>query len=138
MQQHYTIYKESDGNGESGDYEYSYGSDNIEGWDKLPLHCIVVPVHLQLLLSKSFFVRGGIESTWLTNYEAVNEKPEFNWTLGFGSQKYKLKWSVNYIRGFKDQGFGNKTIEADGHYIGSINRNNMLQLNLSYPIWQFK
>ena len=130
MQQHYVVYT---GNG--GVYD-PYA--NIEGWDKLPMHYIVVPVHLQMLLTKSFFVRGGIESTWLTNYSAVNEKPEFNWTLGFGSQKHKLKWSVNYIKGFKDQGFGDKTIKADGHYNGSINRNNMLQLNLSYPIWQIK
>lgn len=130
MQQHYVVYT---GNG--GVYD-PYA--NIEGWDKLPMHYIVVPAHLQILLSKSFFIRGGIESTWLLNYKVVNEKPEFNWTLGFGSQKHKLKWSVNYIKGFKDQGFGNKTTEADGHYKGSINRNNMFQLNLSYPIWKTK
>lgn len=132
MQQHYVVYS-----GTSGGYD-PYGSSNIEGWDKLPMHYIVVPVHLQMLLSKSFFIRGGIESTWLMNYEAVNEKPEYNWTFGFGSQKHKLKWSVNYIKGFKDQGFGDRTMKADGHFFGSINRNNMLQLNLSYPIWQKK
>lgn len=138
MQQHYVVYPEN-----GGGYSENGGSNpdsgyiiTTEGWDKLPLHYIVVPVHLQLLITKSFFIRGGIESTWLMNYEAVNEKPEYNWTLGLGSQKYKLKWSVNYIKGFKDQGFGNGTLEADGHYRGSINRNNMLQLNLSYPIWQ--
>ncbi|MDP3913042.1 MAG: hypothetical protein Q8R96_04810 [Bacteroidota bacterium] len=138
MQQHYVIYKGGGGYTEnSGGYDPNvYESDNIEGWDKFPLHYIVVPVHLQMLLSKSLFVMGGIESTWLTNYEAVNEKPEFNWTIGFGSQKHKLNWSVNYIKGFKDQGFGDIEIKADGHYRGSINRNNMLQLNLSYPIWQ--
>lgn len=130
MQQHYKVYKESGGS------VNPYESNNIEGWDKLPLHYIVLPLHLQILISKSFFIRGGIESTWLINYVAVNEKPEYNWTLGFGSQKHKLKWSVNYIKGFKDQGFGDRTLEADGHFSGSINRNNMLQLNLSYPIWQ--
>jgi len=132
MQQHYVVYYAN-----SNGYD-PYGSTRIEGWDKLPLHYIVVPIHLQMLLSKSFFVRGGIESTWLTNYKVVNEKPEFNWTLGFGSQKHKLKWSINYIKGFKDQGFGDRILEADGHYKGSINRNNMLQLTLSYPIWQKK
>jgi len=143
MQQHYVNYPEVEsGNSENiGGYSH-YGSETgwtkIEGWDKLPMHYIVVPVHLQMLLTKSFFIRGGIESTWLLNYEAVNEKPEYNWTIGFGSQKYKLKWSLNYIKGFKDQGFGSRTMEADGHYIGSINRNYMLQLNLSYPIWQKK
>jgi hypothetical protein len=134
MQQHYVVYS-----GNSGSYDpYGYGPTSIEGWDKLPMHYVVVPVHLQMLLSKSFFIRGGIESTWLMNYEAVNEKPEYNWTIGLGSQKHKLKWSVNYIKGFKDQGFGDRTLNPDGHYNGSINRNNMLQLNLSYPIWQKK
>ncbi len=134
MQQHYVVYSGNDGNYSP----YGYGSANVEGWDKLPMHYIIIPIHLQMLLSKSFFIRGGIESTWLMNYEAVNEKPEYNWTLGFGSQKHKLKWSVNYIKGFKDQGFGDRTMKADGHFNGSINRNNMLQLSLSYPIWQIK
>ncbi len=131
MQQHYSVYTGSD------DPVTGY-SVSVQGWDKLPMHYVVVPIHLKMLLSKSFFIRGGIESTWLTNYEVVNEKPEFNWVIGLGSQKYKLKWSLNYIRGFKEQGFGDKTIEADGHYKGSINRNNMLQLQLSYPIGQLK
>ncbi len=132
MQQSYKIYP-AIGSG------YGYPSSLItEGWDKFPLHYIVIPLHLQLLLSKRFFIRGGIESTWLTNYEIVNEKPEFNWTIGFGSTKHKLSWSVNYIRGFKDQGFGNKTLAADNHYKGSIYRNNMLQLSLLYPLWQKK
>lgn len=134
MKQHYVVYSGNDG----GYDPNGYVSNKIEGWDKLPMHYIVVPVHLQMLLSKSFFVKGGIETTWLMNYEAVNEKPEFNWTIGFGSQKHKLKWSVNYIKGFKDQGFGDRTMKADGHFFGSINRNNMLQLSLSYPIWQIK
>lgn len=132
MQQHYVVYYAN-----SRGYD-PYGSTRIEGWDKLPLHYIVVPIHLQMLLSKSLFVRGGIESTWLTNYKIVNESPEFNWTIGFGSQKHKLKWSINYIKGFKDQSFGNITTEAIGRYKGSSNRNNMFQLSLSYPIWQIK
>ena len=134
MQQHYVVYNYS----ETVSSGNPYGTNNVEGWDKLPMHYIVVPLHLQLLLSKSFFIRGGIETTWLTNYKVVNEKPEFNWTVGIGSQKHKLKWSVNYIKGFKDQGFGDRTMKADGHFFGSINRNQMLQLNLSYPIWQMK
>lgn len=131
MQQHYSVYSGFD------DPDTGY-SVYVKGWNRLPLHYVVAPVHLQMLLSKNFFVKGGIESTWLTNYEIVNEKPEFNWTVGFGSQRYKLKWSVNYIRGFKEQGFIDKTIKAEGYYNGSINRNNMLQLQLSYPIGQLK
>ncbi|MBN2820348.1 MAG: hypothetical protein JXP36_15345 [Bacteroidales bacterium] len=149
MQQHYVVYPETS-NGYYpygyGDYypyvydnsPYGYGTDKIEGWDKLPMHYFVVPVHLKMLLTKNYFIKGGIETTWLTNYEVVNEKPEFNWSIGLGSQKYKLKWSLNYISGFKEQGFGDKTMEADGHYKGSINKNNMLQLQLSYPIGRLK
>ena len=141
MRQFYTVYSDNTGGYSPYGYGYSpygYGSFSVEGWDKLPMHYIVVPLHLQMLLTKSFFIRGGIESTWLLNYKVVNKKPEFNWTLGFGSQKHRLKWSINYIKGFKDQGFGNRTMEVDGHYKGSINRNHMLQLSLSYPIWQKK
>jgi hypothetical protein len=130
MQQHYLVYT-----GSNAPVGYPI---NAEGWDKVPMHYVVIPVHLKILLSKNFFVKGGVESTWLLNYEVVNQKPEFNWVIGFGSQKYKLKWSVNYIRGFKEQGFGDKQIKPDGHYNGSINRNNMLQLQLSYPIGQLK
>jgi len=135
MKQYYQVFDNTGGNYGGGT---GYSSSLIEGWDKLPMHSIVVPIHLRLHLTKSLFIRGGIESAWLLNYEMMNEKPEFNWTLGFGSDKHKLSWSVNYIKGFKDQGFGNSTPEADGHYKGSIYRNNMLQLSLSYPIWQKK
>ncbi|WP_297101562.1 hypothetical protein [uncultured Draconibacterium sp.] len=130
MQQHYSVY--------TGTNDPNGYAINAEGWNKLPMHYVVVPIHLKVLLSKNFFVKGGIESTWLLNYEIVNEKPEFNWIVGFGSQKYKLKWSVNYIRGFKEQGFLHKNIEPEGYYKGSINRNNMLQLQLSYPLGQLK
>lgn len=128
MKQHWAVYSEVDKN----------YTKTAEGWDKLPMHYIVIPVHLQLLASRYFFIRGGIEATWLTNYDTVNEKPEYNWILGFGSQKHKLKWSINYIKGFKDQGFSNWNPETNGQSDGSINRNYMLQLNLSYPIWQKK
>jgi hypothetical protein len=142
MQQHHPItnygssYGAYDGYAYSSDPEYVYENYYTpnDGWDKLPMHYIVVPVHLQLLLTKSFFVVGGVESTWLMNYQVVNEKPEYNWTIGFGSQKYRLKWSVSYVKGFKDQGFGDKTIEPEGYNIVSINRNIMLQLSLSCPI----
>lgn len=135
MQQHYIISTETGGSGYSNGNGYS---QSVGGWDKLPLHHLVVPLHLQLLIGRSFFLRTGVESTWLLNYDVANEKPEFNWTFGFGSQRHKLKWSVDYIKGFKDQGFVNKNPEPDGHFKGSINRNNMIQLSLSYPIWQEK
>ena len=138
MQYRYTIYS-----GAGGYTEYPLSNSDQEfvsttGWDKFNMNYLVVPVHLQLLLTKSYFVRGGIEAAWLTKYEAVNEKPEYNWTVGIGSQKHKLNWSVNYIRGLKDQGFGFRKMETDGHYKGAIYRNNMIQLSLAYPLWQLK
>ena len=137
MQQHYVIYPE---NGESN-YNSEY-TITTEGWRKYGLDYFVVPVHLQLLYSKYAFIRGGIEASWLTNYNVGRKKTEYNWTVGIGSQKHKLKWSVNYIRGFKEVGFMNGLYEIE---IGNVKyksatayRNQMLQLNLSYPIWQKK
>jgi hypothetical protein len=135
MQQRYDTYTGAGGYSQYPDAKPDQEFMSITGWDKLKMNYLVVPVHLQLLLTKGYFIRGGVEAAWLTNYSVVNEKPEYNWTAGLGSQKHKLKWSVNYIRGFKDQGFGNKTMEADGHYKGAIYRNNMIQVGLSYPLW---
>jgi len=144
MQQHYTIYTGgsdygiSGGNGGYAGYDDS-SITNIEGWEKYSLHYVVLPLHLQLLAGKYLFIKGGIEASWLTNYDTGNE-PEYNWTAGFGSQKHKLKWSVNYIRGFKDVGFSNGlyTLE-DGKYLSATAyQNQMLQLSLSYPIWHKK
>jgi hypothetical protein len=135
MQQHYTM-PYTGGSGYEGN-EYGFVT-NDEGWKEYPLHYVVVPVHLQLLTGRYFFLRGGIEASWLTNYDSRNKKSEYNWTAGFGSQKYKLKWSVNYIRGFKGVGFFNGLYEIDNgkYFSGTFYRNQMLQLDLSYPIWQ--
>lgn len=140
MQQYYVIrdYTTPGYNGGQGDY--GYGNNSVEGWGKYSLNYIVVPFHLQLRYSKTHFIRGGIESTWLTNYDAANKNPEYNWTVGWGSQKHKLKWSLNYIRGFKEVAFYNG---VQVYEIGNVKypsvtfyRNQMLQLSLSYPIWQ--
>lgn len=140
MQQHYTIYS---GAGGYSDYK-DPGSISEQpfvsksGWDKFPMNYFVIPVCMKFNLMNHLYVSGGIEAAWLTNYNVVNEKPEFNEILGIGSHKHKLNWSVNYIRGIKDQGFGNNSMEADGHYKGAIYRNNMIQLKLSYPIWRLE
>jgi hypothetical protein len=135
MQQHYVIYPENGGSNYNTGYTIT-----TEGWGKYGLDYFVVPVHLQLLYRKYAFIRGGIEASWLTNYNVGRKKTEYNWTVGIGSQKHKLKWSVNYIRGFKEVGFMNGLYEIE---IGNVKyksatayRNQMLQLNLSYPIWQ--
>ena len=123
-----------------GDYDGSspYSPETVQGWKTFPLHYVVVPLHLQYLAYKDLFVRGGIEASWLTNYDTGKDKTEWNWTLGFGSQHHKLKWSVNYIRGFKDVGFANNLFTVDGMRSATAYRNNMLQLSLSYPLWHKK
>jgi len=136
MQQHYTMPQTINGYG-----VYGYTSTpSEEGWEKYDLHYVVLPIHLQLLTGKYFFIRGGIEASWIANYDTGNKKTEYNWTTGFGSQKHKLKWSVNYIRGFKEVGFVNGLYEIEnGKYRSATGyHNQMLQLNLSYPIWQKK
>ena len=142
MQQYYAFYKDPvpGDTGGGGSYGGGYMDNKVEGWGKYSLHYVVVPVHLQLRIGQSHFIRGGIESTWLTNYDTGIKKTEYNWTVGWGRQKHKLKWSVNYIRGFKNVGFYNGIYEME---FGNVKypsvtayRNNTLQLNLSYPIWQ--
>lgn len=135
MQQHYTMPYTDGGSG-----AYGYSTPRDEGWKKYDLHYVVLPVHLQLLYSKYAFIRGGIEASWLTNYNPGNKKTEYNWTVGIGNQRYKLKWSVNYIHGLKKVGFMNGLYEMEnGKYkSGTVYKNQMLQLSLSYPIWQKK
>ncbi len=139
MQQHYTMpYTESGG---VGGYDYP-NQGREEGWKKYNLSYIVLPVHLQLLTGKYFFVSSGIEASWLTNFEVGKKKTEYNWMAGFGSQRHKLKWSVNYIRGFREVSFANGLYEevfGNAKYkSATAYRNQMLQLSLSYPIWQKK
>ncbi len=142
LKEYYDISPNAGGYGDYGSYGgYDYGTNYVydyeltSGWKTYTLHYIVVPVHLQYLVRKNLFVRGGIEASWLTNYDTGKDKTEWNWTLGFGSHQHKLKWSINYIRGFKDVGFANNLFTLDGMRSATAYRNNMLQLSLSYPLW---
>ena len=119
------------------DYIYSGSSQfGTEGWKKIPLNYIVLPVHLNYLLYKSIFARGGIEASFLTNNGTPNEKTGFNWTVGVGCRKYKVKGSVNYVRRFKDEAFTNVIYFLNGDPYNPVYRNNMIQLSLSYPLWE--
>jgi len=138
MKEFYDIGSSVYGGYEGSDGSSPYSPETVQGWKTFPLHYVVVPVHLQYPVYKDLFVRGGIEASWLTNYDTGNDKTEWNWTLGFGSQYHKLKWSVNYIRGFKDAGFANNLFTVYGMRSATSYRNNMLQLSLSYPLWQKK
>ena len=140
LKEYYDISPNTGGYGGYGGYSGSspYSPETVQGWKTFPLHYVVVPLHLQYLAYKDLFVRGGIEASWLTNYDTGKDKTEWNWTLGFGSRQNKLKWSVNYIRGFKDVGFANNLFTMEGMRSATAYRNNMLQLSLSYPIWHKK
>jgi hypothetical protein len=82
MQQHYTKpYPEN-----SGDGGYEYPQQREEDWKKYNLSYIVLPVHLQLLTGKYFFVRGGIEASWLTNYWVGKKKPNTTGRRGLAAK----------------------------------------------------
>ena len=125
-------------------YGYNYGytfsnSGEIEGWKEYSLDYVVVPIHLKFDIHKIYFLCGGLEASWLTNFKTGNDNTELNWTIGFGVRKNKLKWTINYIRGFKDVAFVNNLwIRSDGLQSATGYRNNMLQLSLSYPLWMKK
>lgn len=102
--------------------------------DKFPQHYFVIPLKIQFSPIPKFFLETGIESAWLLNYDVVFEKPEHNWLLGAGYQfSPKLKSSLSYRQGFKDQGFGGHR-EGEG-YIQEVYKNRMLVLNVSYAIF---
>ncbi len=102
-------------------------------WTKFNQSYLVIPVKLQYPVSRHYFVETGVDISWLLNYKHVNEKPEFDWVVGFGSKQHRLQWSVNYKQGFDWQGFG----ELDGtNHVGQVFRNRMLVVNLSYPLWK--
>lgn len=116
-------------------YDFS-SSGKISGWKNYHLSYIVLPFRLNYTIYKGLFVCGGIEASWLTNYDAGRDKTEYNWLLGVGCRKYKIKWSLNYIRGFKDAGFANELYTISEMCSKTVYQNNMLQVYLSYPLWQ--
>lgn len=124
-------------NGNYGSYSpYGYGYGNggfVYRWEKFPHHYFRIPLKMRVTTRKGFFVQSGIEAGWLLNYDSENEKPEYNWAIGLGSSKHKLDWSLDYIQGFKEQGFGKIT---NGVTSATIYKNRMLQLSFSYPLWE--
>lgn len=125
-------------------YGYGYGftftnSGKIQGWKGYPLDYVVVPLHLNFDIRKFLFLSGGIEASRLTNFDTGNDKIEWNWIVGFGSLLNRLKWSLNFIRGFKSVAFANNLwTRSDGLQSATAYQNNMIQVSLSYPIWKKK
>lgn len=142
-----------------------YGEDGFWGYgDEDPMyenihrnykqHYFVLPIKINYLLTEKLFIEAGIETAWILNYgnvkadqlsndanapyhNSVNEKPEFDWIVGCGyNLSPKLKASVNYTQGFKEQGMG--SIKSLDDSFGQLYRNRMLMLNLSYSIFDLK
>ncbi len=116
---------------------YTGGSYDYGSWKTFPQHYLVVPLKFKYTLKNNFFITSGVDASWLLNYDTVNEKPECNWLVGFGSKIGDLQWTVNYTEGFSKQAFGNFYDGSDiyGEVQGLKNR--MLSVNLSYPLWKF-
>jgi hypothetical protein len=135
--------------------EYGGGGEGGNGYETegrtYKLHYFVLPIKLSYLLSKKLSVEAGIETAWILNYNIVkadqltngkthnhvNEKPEFDWIVGLGyNLSPRLKASLNYVQGFKEQGMG--TIKPNGDSYGQIYKNRTLMLTLSYSIFSVK
>lgn len=109
---------------------YGYDTSHNE-WDSFPQNYIVIPLKLKYCFGQLVFVESGLEASRLLNYKYVTEDTEFNWLVGVGCSKYRLQFALEYVQGFKDQGFGDV---EDYPELGEFFRNRMLVLNLSYPI----
>lgn len=131
MQEFKEYYSNSDGGSPYGGGSWVVDSS----WEKFPQHYLMIPVKLRISSKKGLFVQSGIETSWLLNYEIVNEKPEYSWSVGFGNKKHKLFWTLEYVRAFKQQGFAEKN---NGEYRGSGYRSRELRLSLSYPLFVSK
>jgi len=120
---------------ESGDGSTLTGYDfyNYKRW------YVVAPVNIRFSWPGNCFLSGGIETCWmLNNYDSIKNKPEFNWTVGFGSQKHKLKWNLQYVWGFDKQEVKNYVTSSSGTRLQRLNysyQTKRLQLTLTYPLW---
>ncbi len=123
-------YNEDD---ENLEYGYGYETTDVEFQE----HYFVMPLKLQFTPKRNFFIETGIETTWLLNYDYVNEKPEFNWVLGCGYHLgNKTNLAVRYVRGFKDQGFGNLDDTREVSTKGELYRKRILMMSVSYSIFE--
>ncbi|WP_303925303.1 outer membrane beta-barrel protein [Draconibacterium sediminis] len=127
-------------------YDYGYGSETETHSYKQ--HYLILPLKLSYLITKKLSVEAGVEAARILNYDEVhiddltgdkwfdnvNHKTEFDWILGIGySISPKIKASLNYIQGFKEQGMGSiKTLDES---YGQTYKNRMVMINLSYSIF---
>jgi hypothetical protein len=107
-------------------------------FQKFQRYYLVIPLSLRLLVTRNCFISGGLEyCRFLNNYQVIQNNPEYNWTIGIGSQKHKLRWKLQYLRGF-DKQWIQKYRSEDGHNVGFYfgYKTSRLQLSLSYPLWK--
>lgn len=119
-------------------YSYDPGDAYIYENDRKTyvLKYVVLPLHLNYFVDNHFFIRGGIEASWLLNFDALNGKTQFNWITGIGYKAKRLKWSLSYIHGFKEVKFNNKQSTLFSEGPSSTYRNRMIQFSVSYPFFQ--
>jgi len=121
--------------GEYGDGYLLTGYD----YEKYKRWYLTAPVNIRFRWPGNCFLSGGVETCWILNdYDSIKNKPENNWSIGFGSQKHKLKWNLQYIWGFDNQEIKNYFTSSDGTRLQGLNyiyKTKRLQLTLSYPLW---
>ncbi|HBL76022.1 MAG: hypothetical protein A2W90_11440 [Bacteroidetes bacterium GWF2_42_66] len=110
----------------------------VYDWRRFHRQYLVFPLNLNLLFPRDYFITGGIEYCRILNdYTSILKNPEYNWTIGIGSQKHKLRWSLQYLRGFNEQRIQNKaSVDGSDPAFLFYYQTNRLQLNLSYPLWK--
>ncbi|HKJ43055.1 MAG TPA: hypothetical protein VKA27_13255 [Sunxiuqinia sp.] len=110
---------------------YSYKNE----WYHFPQSYIVVPLKLKYNFGQLLFLESGVEASWLLNYKRVTDNTGLNWLAGIGCDKYRIQFAVEYVQGFKQQGFWDV---QDYPELGEFFRSRTLVLNLSCPLVGYK
>lgn len=97
---------------------------------------LAVPLNLKKsFFNEKLFIETGLELNCILNRKDKNKKNEMLWKIGAGNKLGKLNYSLNYIWGNKEQSdiliFGSNV-----KFVTYTSR--MLQLKLSYPLWEKK
>lgn len=84
---------------DSGNPSGGYGETSYKlVCETFPQHNFVVPLKFMVNPENKFFFEAGLEATWLLNYDIVNKKPEYNWSIGTGYHlSTKADISLSYM-----------------------------------------
>jgi hypothetical protein len=81
------------------------------------------------------FLEPGVELNWVLGRAHKNPKNEILWKFGVGSKLGKLNFSLNYLWSDKEQ----VDLLIEGIKIAPVvYKIRMLQLKITYPLWQKK